>query len=198
MNKKLIITLLTLSSFTVLTACGNNSTKITASEAREIAIKHAGESESDAQFIRTKLDREDGNKVYDVEFYIGATEYDYEIDADSGDVISYDSDVEDYIISSSNSSKEASSSQSSSTESSTKDTSSSSNSTEIGEAKAKEIALTHAGKKETDANFTQVSLDYDNNVKVYEVEFYIGTTEYSYEIDAASGDIRESDMDIND
>ena len=38
--------------------------------------------------MQVKLDRDDGQLVYDVEFYAGNTEYDYEINATTGKIIS--------------------------------------------------------------------------------------------------------------
>lgn len=53
-------------------------------------------SASKATFVRAHLDYEDGRRVYDVEFYSGSKEYDYEIDAASGDILSWDYDAEYY------------------------------------------------------------------------------------------------------
>jgi uncharacterized membrane protein YkoI len=61
--------------------------------------------------------------------------------------------------------------------------------TDIGEATAKEIALNHAGYTADEAQWLKVERDYDDGRFEYEVEFYIGRIEYSYEIDAASGTV---------
>jgi uncharacterized membrane protein YkoI len=58
---------------------------------------------------------------------------------------------------------------------------------DIGEARAKEIALGHAGYTAEEVQRLRVERDYDDGRFEYEVEFFIGRTEYSYEIDAASG-----------
>ena len=66
--------------------------------ARDAALEHAGLSDSQVTFLKTRLDREDGRQVYEVEFYTqDYKEYDYEIDALTGDVRSYDYDVETYF-----------------------------------------------------------------------------------------------------
>lgn len=59
----------------------------------------------------------------------------------------------------------------------------------IGEEKAKEIALTHAGVTEDSISGLRIKQDYDDGRMEYEVEFYVGYTEYEYDIDALSGEI---------
>ncbi len=68
---------------------------ITAAEAKEIALNHAGVSAADASFIKVELDTDDGVQVYEVEFCVGATEYDYEINAQTGSVIHSESEIDD-------------------------------------------------------------------------------------------------------
>ncbi len=60
--------------------------------AREIALAQAGLTGADVQYMKTKLDRDDGRMIYEVEFYSGQTEYEYEIDAVSGEIIKSDMD----------------------------------------------------------------------------------------------------------
>ena len=139
-------------------------------KAKTIALNHAGVSASNATFIRVQLGRDDGRMEYEVEFWSGNTEYDYDIDALTGDIRSYDRDVEGYTIPTQSG-------------------------TEIGESKAKSIALNHAGVSESNAVFLQVQRDYDDGRLVYDVEFYAGNREYDYEIDAYSGSILSYDYD---
>ncbi len=65
----------------------------------------------------------------------------------------------------------------------------------IGEAEAKAIAYRHAGVAEENVQFVRTSMDMERRRVVYEVEFYSGSVEYDYEIDAVSGRILEMDMD---
>ena len=60
--------------------------------AKSIALGHAGVSASSVSFSKVKLDDDDGRGVDEIEFYVGNTEYDYKIDAYSGDIIEYDID----------------------------------------------------------------------------------------------------------
>ncbi len=49
-------------------------------------------SSADTRQVECKLDRDDGVMVYEIEFKAGATEYDYEIDAVTGNIIHYEWD----------------------------------------------------------------------------------------------------------
>ena len=156
---------------------GNTGTStgaaITAERAKEIALSDAGLSASQVSFIRSQLDRDDGRLVYDVEFYNTATytEYDYEIDASTGAIVSSDFDAEYY------------------TRPSTGAT--------ITAERAKEIALSDAGLSASQVSFIRSQLDWDDGRQIYEVEFYNTATytEYDYEIDAGTGAILSRDYD---
>ena len=158
------------------TTTGSQTTttkKITKAKAKSIALKHAGVSASKATFVKAKLDYEDGRRVYEIEFYSGNTEYDYEILASNGKIISYDKDIENYKIPRKNTSS----------------------STYIGKAKAKSIALKDAGVSASSATFTKTKLDYEDGIRVYEIEFYTNSAEYEYEISAKTGKIRDMDVE---
>lgn len=158
------------------TTTGSQTTttkKITKAKAKSIALKHAGVSASKATFVKAKLDYEDGQQVYEIEFYSGNTEYDYEILASNGKIISYDKDIENYKIPRKNTSS----------------------STYIGKAKAKSIALKDAGVSASSATFTKTKLDYEDGIRVYEIEFYTNSAEYEYEINAKTGKIRDMDVE---
>ena len=150
-----------------------SSSYIGEAKAKEIALQHAGLSSAQASFLRTHLDWEDGRPVYEVEFYSGNTEYDYEIDAQTGTIRSYDFDIENYVIPSTGGSTEGL----------------------IGESRAKEIALQHAGLSSNQVTFILAKLDWDDGRRVYDVEFYSGNKEYDYEIDATSGAVLSYDFD---
>lgn len=69
--------------------------KLTAEAAEEIALAHAGLSRTAVRGLRTELYRDDGRTVYEIEFRDGAVEYEYEIDAQSGNVLDWDRDYDD-------------------------------------------------------------------------------------------------------
>lgn len=62
--------------------------------AKEIALNHAQLKESDVQFAKANLEYDDGGAEYEIEFYSGKTEYEYTIDAVSGNIIEYDIDYD--------------------------------------------------------------------------------------------------------
>lgn len=138
-------------------------------EAKQIALTDAGLAESDATFLRVRLDYDDGRAEYDVEFYSGTNEYDYEIDAVTGQILSVERDVDSCTPSASGS--------------------------DVGEEAAKQAALNHAGVRADEVTFVKTERDYDDGRLIYEVEFYRGTEEYDYEIDAASGEVLSYDYD---
>ena len=69
---------------------------------------------------------------------------------------------------------------------------------DIGHAKAKSIALNHAGVSENEAYDMEIELDDEDGALVYEVEFKSGNMEYSYEINAATGAILKHEAEIDD
>ena len=68
---------------------------ISADEARKIALKHAGVSSSNVRYEKTELDYDDGRQKYEIEFRVGNMEYEYEIDATSGNVLKAEKDYDD-------------------------------------------------------------------------------------------------------
>ena len=73
---------------------GNTSTAyISVDEAKNIALSHAGFSLSEVTFSKTKLERDDGIMIYEIEFYKGRVEYEYEINALTGDIIEFDTEM---------------------------------------------------------------------------------------------------------
>ena len=154
------------------------SADITADRAREIALADAGLTEADAQYLRTRADYDDGRSVYEVEFYADGAEYDYEIAAAGGAILSKDYDAEGYAPSAAQPSGNSAGSAG-----------------DIGADRAKEIALADAGLAEADTRYLRTRADYDDGRSVYEVEFYAGGTEYDYEIAAADGTILSKDYD---
>ena len=68
---------------------------ITAEEAKQIALRHAGLTEEQVGFVKTELDFDHGVEVYEVEFKVDRTEYEYEINAETGEVIKAERDHDD-------------------------------------------------------------------------------------------------------
>ena len=149
------------------------SAAITEEQAKEIAANHAGVALADATFHSVSLDRDDGRQVYDVEFYSGSTEYDYEIDAATGDILSYDYDVENFSIPQQGASSGS----------------------YIGEEAAKAAALQHAGLTAEQVRWEKCELDEDDGRFSYELEFTSGQREYECEVEAFTGEIIKFEQD---
>ena len=65
---------------------------ITEAEAQAIALEHAGLTEADVSRVYVRADWDDGRQEYDVEFRVGHLEYEYEIDAATGQILSTEID----------------------------------------------------------------------------------------------------------
>ena len=158
------------------TTASGSTTDIGEAKARSVALSHAGISESSTSYIYAKKDWDDGRWVYDVEFWADGKEYDYEILASNGTILSYDYDAE-YQWSGSTG------------------TGSTSSTADIGEAKSRSVALSHAGISESDTSYIYAKKDWDDGRWVYDVEFWADGKEYDYEILASNGTILSYDYD---
>lgn len=67
---------------------------ITANDAKDAALRHAGLQEDQVSDVDIDLDRDNGKLIYEVDFNSGSTEYDYDIDAETGEVISADKSMD--------------------------------------------------------------------------------------------------------
>ena len=163
------VTALVLSLMLSICAVAAPSASITPDEAKQAALDHAKLTAEQVVFTQAKLDYDDGRAVYDIEFYSGNKEYDYEIDANSGKVLECDYDIENFDISSVQ--------------------------VKLSLDEAKAVALKNAKLSENDVVFTKAKLDYDDGRAVYDIEFYSGNKEYDYEIDANTGKILDRDIE---
>ena len=235
--KKMWITMLALTAAVSLTACGTaaaasasqtsgvapvaspsgngstglagntQSTDIGESAAKEIAFTDAGISAEQVQYLWSKMDYDDGKAVYDVEFVVNGVEYDYEIDAVSGTILSVDQEADNYRAAnqtagtqaasqtSGNAASQKTTAQSNSTAQTANQGSTAQQNNYIGEQAAQDAALAHAGVSAQNVSFVRTKLDWDNGRWQYEVEFYDQGTEYDYSIDAVTGEVLGYDYD---
>ena len=66
--------------------------ELTQEQARQIALDYLGITPEDAQRLRIRYEMDDGIPQYDVEFYQGDWEYEFEIHAENGKILSFDKD----------------------------------------------------------------------------------------------------------
>ena len=153
---------------------GGQAAAVTEEQARETALSHAGLTADQVTFVRSELDRDDGRLMYDVEFYTSDyKEYDYEIDAATGEILSYDYDAEGYSY------------QPNATPG-----------TAITAEQARAIALAEVpGAAESD--IYEFETDRDDGRLEYEGKIIYNNTEYEFTIDGYSGAIREWDTEVH-
>ena len=75
----------------VPTEAATDST-VTRDQAENIALKYAGFTAGQVTRLRTEYEIDDGIAQYDVSFYEGDWEYEFEINAKDGTILSYDKD----------------------------------------------------------------------------------------------------------
>ena len=145
---------------------GNNQQsngQISAEKAKEIALEHAGVKEKDVLSIQTKQDIDDGNALYEIEFYTANKKYEYDIKMDDGSVLKVDFEA----VQNANNGNGANN--------------------PITEKEATDIVL----KKVNGATKDMVVLhqDMDDGMLLYEGKLLYNGTEYEFEINAYTGDI---------
>ncbi len=69
-----------------------SSAYIGVDKAKSIALGHAGLSSSEVNFSKAKLEKDDGHTVYEIEFYNSGTEYEYTVNASTGEIMDFDID----------------------------------------------------------------------------------------------------------
>ena len=76
-------------------ATNTASTYIGEEAAKTAALAHAGFAAGDVTELTAHLDTDDATVHYDVDFKNGGKEYDYDIDAATGNVLNYKTEVDD-------------------------------------------------------------------------------------------------------
>ena len=155
------------------------SSYITLDKAKEIALNHSGVDASKAAFFDREFDLDDGKAVYEIDFVAGGIEYEYEVDAKTGKILSFESDRDDHDDKTVTESKPTSTGY-------------------ITKAAAKKAALDHVGVKEADAYFEKVELDEDDGLVLFEIEFTANGKEYEYDINAKTGKVVGSEQEVDD
>jgi uncharacterized membrane protein YkoI len=151
--------------------------KLTAEQAQEIALKHAGLTKEQVSGLKATFDYDDGIPEYDIDFYYNGTEYDYDIHAVTGEILRTEKEAEP--------APKQPAQQPATTEKLTRE-------------QARDIALKHAGLSKSQVSRLQVEYDYDDGRPEYSVEFRYNGWEYDYEIHAQTGKILSRDKEYDD
>ena len=156
------------------TAAGTGTTggaDIGRDAALEVALRNAGVAEADTARLKVSEDRDDGRKVYDIRFDVAGKEYDYEIQASDGAVLSSDVEVSRGYTASGNGTGQVTAN------------------VAVSMEQATQIALNRvpgAGQQDI-----RINLDYDDGRQKYEGDIIYQQIEYDFEIDANTGDVIE-------
>ncbi len=142
-------------------------TKLTAEEAKAIALNHAGVTE--VFDLDIELEKEKGVLYYEIDFDTADAEYDYAIEAYTGEILK---------------SKKKEEKQPAATIG-----------TLLTKDAVKALALEHAG---VTPSWVEVELDKDGGITKYEIEFQFAGYEYEYEIEAYTGEILKSHKEWDD
>lgn len=146
-------------------ALAEDASPLTLEDAKAIALKKAQFDEAAVFMTKLAEGREDGRRVFEIEFIVEGKEYEFDIDAETGDII-----------------KE-----------STETVSSRKSEAVAGQlltmSEAKEKALARAGVAADQAVFTEIEFDYDDGRAEYEMRFTADGQTHTVELDAGTGEI---------
>ena len=155
--------------------------------ARTAAEEYAGTTAVDSVTAEGDPELDESPAHYEVELQTAWGEFEYLVDAYTGKVLSGQKDLLAAVSASNETTKPSG-----------QKPDPSGTAQDIGYAKAKSIALNHAGVSENEAYDMDIELDDEDGILVYEVEFKSGNMEYDYEIDAASGAILKHEAELED
>ena len=158
--------------------------------AESIAMEHAGVTE--CSIHRVELDTEDGRQVYEVEFFAGNTEYDYTIDRETGEILSYDQDIEGWGLGNG----QQNGSGNGNGRKNGQDNSTASASGPITLEEAVQLVLDRVPG--ASASDVQIEFERDDGKDIYEGEVTCNRTEHEFQIDASTGNFIEWSVDYQD
>ncbi len=160
-----------------------SSAALTAEQAETIALESLGLTRDQVRFDRSELDYERGVQVWEVEFRYETTEYDFEIDATTGEILKQKTEQKK---------PETPAVPEPPAEPPKEETG------ELTEEEAVAIALAHAGLTEEQVTRLRVEKDIDRGITLYEIDFDYGGYEYEYEIRVSDGKILKQELDWDD
>lgn len=170
--------------------------------ARSAAEEYAGTTAVDSVTAEVDPELDESPAHYEVELQTAWGEFEYLVDAYTGKVLSGQKDLLAAVSASNETTKPSGQKPAPASNETTKPSDQkpapSGTVQDIGYAKAKSIALNHAGLRENQAYDMDIELDDEDGTLIYEVEFKSGNMEYNYEIDAASGAILKHETELDD
>lgn len=164
------------------------NTIINADEAKKLAFSHAGVAEErDVLDIEIELGKENEKTVYEIEFSYKGYEYNYDIDATTGEIIKFEKDRakeknQDNPVSDSGDSQISDKKGTDTTE-------------YIGEEMAKEFALSFAELNANDITDYRFESYVKDNIPIYKIKFRSDGYQYSCDVNAFTGEIVKYDKE---
>ena len=158
--------------------------KISIEKVKELAFKHSKVEPKDARITKIKLDKENKKFFYEMEFFTEKRKYEYNIDADTGKILSYSQKVREIVSNTVNIEKPE-----------MLDVKMNEDENKIfnplkyiSEDEVKEIIIKRitGSKKE---NIIRLKLDDDDGKIIYEGRMVYQNTEYNFKLDALTGDV---------
>lgn len=194
MKRLAIAAIISLTAAGVVAGCGvsGGGQDIGQDAALEIALEDAGVSESDTSRLQVSEERDDGRKTYEIRFDAGQTEYDYEIQASDGTILS--SDVENRDGAAGDDQNAGTQSGTAQTDDAAQNANTAQNQQGTGTADvavSREDAIAAALAKVPGAteNDIRIELEYDDGRQKYEGDIIYNQMEYDFEIDANTGEV---------
>ena len=83
------------STSTATPTAGSGTAAISGDQVKATALQHAGLAESSVWGLKVEQGTENGRNVYEVDFKYDGKDYDYDIDAMTGEIVKYDIDIDD-------------------------------------------------------------------------------------------------------
>lgn len=150
------------------TSQSGSTSEITEDQAKQIAFDHAQVKEEDLTNLKVKKDFDDGVSIYEVDFQAANKQYEYDIKAADGQILTTDFEIDDDYVDPNTQ-------------------------TAVSEADAKAAALARVeGASDSDI---RIQLQRDDGQLVYEGTIIYNNTEYDFEINAETGDFLSWEQD---
>lgn len=197
MKKLAVAAVITVMAVGAFTGCSGSGADIGRDAALEAALNDAGVSESDTSRLKVSEDSDDGRKIYEISFDANQTEYDYEIQASDGSILSAETEqIQNAGTADNGTQNSADQGQTTAQDSSQADsgTSQSQQNSQTAEPavsidEATRIALDRVeGAAESDI---RIELDRDDGRMMYEGDIIYNQIEYDFKIDANTGEVIE-------
>ncbi len=152
-------------------------------EAKAAAFTHAGLAADTVTNAQVELDCEDGVMCYEVEFFCNGTEYEYEIDAVTGEILDYEQEIDDED----NDEDDDDDDEAPSVDPATLDPDA-----------AKAAAFTHAGVSEANITDFDMDLKTKNGVMYYDIDFEYNGAEYDYKVNVETNEVTDCKTEVDD